>query len=132
MHLTKKTSITRDVQHVYIKKCEHGRRRLNCTKCGGSGICEHGRRKSTCKKCGGASICEHGRRKSQCVTCTPKNACQNCFQVFINSKYRFKPYCFRCFCVLNPDVDIPRKYMIKRASFERCFKGRIQRSRIDI
>lgn len=22
-----------------------------------------------------------------------------------------EPYCFQCYCVLNPDVDVPRKYM---------------------
>ena len=94
-------------------KCEHGRIRSTCKECGGTSICEHGRQRSTCKECGGTSVSEQGRIRSQCITCNPKRACQNCFQVYVDPKYRFKPYCFRCYCVLNPDVDIPRKYMIK-------------------
>ena len=94
-------------------RCEHNRQKSQCKDCGGSSICEHNRRKQTCKDCGGSSICEHNRRKAECIKCSPKRACQYCFQIYVNPRYRFKPYCFRCYCVLNPDVDIPRKYMIK-------------------
>lgn len=27
--------------------------------------------------------------------------------------YRFHPYCFRCYCVLNPDTDIPCQYKLR-------------------
>jgi len=93
--------------------CEHDRERSKCKDCGGSSICEHGRIRSRCKDCGGSSICEHGRIRSRCITCTPKRACQNCLCVYVAPNYRFKPYCFTCYCVLNPGVDIPRKYMLK-------------------
>ena len=44
--------------------CRHGRRKVTCKECGGSGLCGHGRQKSTCRECGGSSFCRHGRRKS--------------------------------------------------------------------
>jgi len=75
--------------------------------------CEHGKQKATCKECGGSGICEHGKRKLQCIICHPEKACQNCKYVLVKSSYRFHPYCFSCYCVLNPDADIPRKFMIK-------------------
>ena len=25
----------------------------------------------------------------------------------------YQPYCFRCYCVLNPDIEIPRRYKTK-------------------
>jgi len=94
--------------------CEHDKIRSQCKECGGSGICEHDKIRSRCKECGGGSICEHDKIRSRCIICSPNRACQNCFQVYAKySKNRFKPYCFRCYCILNPDVDIPRKYKLK-------------------
>ncbi len=93
--------------------CEHGRQRSHCKECGGASICEHGRQRSKCKECGGASICEHGRERSKCIICRPKCGCQNCHSVYVGSRSKFHPYCFRCYCILNPDADIPRKYKFK-------------------
>lgn len=93
--------------------CEHNRQRTTCKECGGSSICEHKRVKSICKECGGKSICEHNRRRSECIICKPEKGCKNCLQIYVNPKSKFKPYCFRCYCVLNPDIEIPRKFMIK-------------------
>jgi len=93
--------------------CEHGKHKSTCKECGGSGICKHGKYISTCKKCSGSSICEHDKQRSQCIICHPEKACKNCKYVLVKKKYRFRPYCFQCYCVLNPDADIPRKFMIK-------------------
>ena len=102
--------------------CEHKKRRSRCVDCCGSEICEHKKQRSTCVECGGSSICEHKKIRSTCVDCTPKNACQNCFQIYIPNRSRFKPYCFRCYCVLNPDVEIPRKFMLKEHHFRDVLK----------
>jgi hypothetical protein len=90
--------------------CEHERVRHTCKECEGGSICEHGRRRNQCKDCGGKGICEHERQRNQCIICTPKNACQHCKYIYVAPRYRFKPYCFKCYCVLNPDVEIPRRY----------------------
>jgi len=93
--------------------CEHGRIRGTCKECGGSQICEHDKQRSMCKECGGSQICEHDKVKFTCVICTPKNACQNCKYNYVPPRYRFKPYCFNCYCVLNPNIEIPRRYKTK-------------------
>lgn len=111
--------------------CEHGIRRSRCADCGGSELCdEHKRDKHNCVECNGKNVCEHrklryqcvechGRlicshhvRKSTCIICTPSSACQHCQSVSILHS-RWKPYCFRCFCVLHPDAKIPRKFKLK-------------------
>ena len=51
--------------------CEHRRRRRTCTECGGSQICEHRKQRALCKECGGSQICEHRKRRSQCSICDP-------------------------------------------------------------
>lgn len=92
--------------------CEHNILRNLCVICEGGSICEHKRVKSKCKLCKGASICEHNLERYHCSTCNPKILCVNCKAIRVLHS-RFKPYCFRCFCVLNPDVDIPRRYRLK-------------------
>ena len=108
------------VQKYRCKKCKgsqicaHNKIKNICRECKGSSICQHDNVKSRCKDCNGGSICEHGKlRRQECIVCTPSLACQNCFHIYVGPKSRFRPYCFRCYCVLNPDVDIPRKYMMK-------------------
>lgn len=93
--------------------CPHKRRKSRCKDCCGSEICDHVSRKSNCKECCGANICEHNRQRPQCIICTPSCACQLCKAVCVKKSYRFAPYCFRCYCYLNPDVDIPRQYKTK-------------------
>ena len=92
---------------------EHNNKKRNCKKCKGINVCEHNKLKDSCIECGGSRICEHKTWKLVCVICHPEKACQNCFQIHITSKYRFKPYCFRCYCIINPDADIPRQYKLK-------------------
>ena len=78
--------------------------------------CPHDREKSKCKECGGSSICPHDKIKTRCRICDPQihpgNWCSNCkYVLIINSNY--KPYCFNCFCVLNPDIEIKRQFKLK-------------------
>lgn len=92
--------------------CEHHKLQYQCTECKGRLICEHGKRKSICKECDGSYICPHDKQKNQCITCTPSSACQHCKAISIIGS-QWKPYCFRCYCVLHPDAVIPRKYKLK-------------------
>jgi hypothetical protein len=93
--------------------CEHDKIRYQCRECNGSAFCIHDKHKPDCRECGGSSICEHDKHKSNCIICNPHKACQNCFSVFVTPRYRFNPYCFMCYCVLNPDANIPRQFKLK-------------------
>ena len=92
--------------------CSHGKRKRTCIECKGSSICSHGTRKSICIQCKGSSICQHDKIKNDCIICTPDNGCQHCHSIFIKHS-RWKPYCFRCYCVLNPNAIIPRQFKLK-------------------
>ena len=59
------------------KKCEHGKEKYDCKKCGGGGICDHGKRKRYCKDCGGSGICAHGKRKNRCIECKGPGVCEH-------------------------------------------------------
>jgi hypothetical protein len=59
------------------RKCEHGKYKYTCKKCGGSGICEHDRQRSQCKECGGSQICEHDRRRFTCKECGGVSICEH-------------------------------------------------------
>lgn len=94
--------------------CEHGKRKSICKICKGSDICEHNTNKYQCKDCKGKSLCVHLRQKAICRECYthPRNFCKSCtFVSILGSPY--KPYCFRCYCKLNPDEEIPHRYMMK-------------------
>lgn len=94
--------------------CVHDLRRERCLECSGTGLCEeHKVRKEYCIPCKGSGICQHEKRRNRCVVCTPSCACQNCFFLFVPKSYHFYPYCFKCYCVLNPDAPIPKKYKLK-------------------
>jgi hypothetical protein len=90
--------------------CEHGRMRSHCKECGGGGICDHGRMRSDCKECVGGGVCEHGRIKRTCIYCKPEIACLLCKSILPR---KYKPYCFRCFCYLNPHSEVATKYKLK-------------------
>lgn len=92
--------------------CIHKCRKNRCKLCQGSSICIHLHQKDTCKQCHGSLVCKHDMLKYACLTCTPSNACQHCKSINA-SRSNWKPYCFRCYCVLNPDAVIPRKYKLK-------------------
>lgn len=93
--------------------CEHNRIKYSCKDCKGKGICKHNKLKNYCRDCEGKAYCPHDKQKNDCLICKPENACQNCKSLFVKKSYRFYPYCFACYCVLNPDVDIPKRYKIK-------------------
>ena len=92
--------------------CDHDKIRDQCVECKGNLVCEHGKRKSICKECDGSYICPHEKQKNQCITCTPSSGCQHCHMISVVGS-KWNPYCFRCYCVLNPDAVIPRKYKLK-------------------
>ena len=92
--------------------CEHKKIKNQCVECEGSLICEHKKRKSICVECNGAYICEHQKQRNQCIICTPESGCQYCKSIGILSS-RWKPYCFRCYCVLHPNIKIPRQFKLK-------------------
>ena len=96
-----------------IECCPHNKLKVNCIECDTSGnMCEHGKIKSQCAICHGSKMCIHDKRKHSCVVCTPSSGCQHCKLIsIIGSKW--KPYCFRCYCVLHPDAEIPRAYKLK-------------------
>jgi hypothetical protein len=93
--------------------CEHNKEKNRCKDCGGSSRCEHNRLKSQCKECDGISICHHDKQKGQCIICSPKIACYNCKHMVMSSNKSYRPYCFKCYCVRNPDIEIKRRYKTK-------------------
>ena len=106
----KRKSRCADCQGTEI--CPHGKYKYNCVECNSNNICEHKKIKSQCITCHGYRICQHNKRRSACIICTPDSACQYCKHVYIISSH-WKPYCFRCYCVLNPNVKIPRQFKLK-------------------
>ena len=101
--------------------CEHGKQKARCTHkdCvkNATGICEHGKQKAQCKhpNCveNATAICEHKLIKYYCMICTPERACAKCNYVYVGPYSNYKPYCFKCYCVLNPGIKIPRMYKLK-------------------
>lgn len=93
--------------------CEHKRIRRQCKDCDGVSLCVHKKREYQCVDCDGLGICEHKCRKSNCVICTPHIACDNCKLNVMSRTKEYHPYCFNCFCVLNPTIEISRKYKTK-------------------
>jgi hypothetical protein len=108
--------------------CEHNKVKNGCRECGGSSMCEHGREKRRCKDCGGKDICEHDKIKRTCIICHPEKACQHCHYVLVTVKSRFAPYCFPCYCQLNPDVEIPKRYMLKENYVREYLKDEFKES----
>ena len=106
----KRKSRCADCQGTEI--CPHGKYKYNCVECNSNNICEHKKIKSQCITCHGYRICQHNKRRSACIICTPESGCQHCKHVSVISS-RWKPYCFRCYCVLNPNVKIPRQFKLK-------------------
>jgi hypothetical protein len=102
--------------------CIHKNYKNTCRECGGKGICEHSRKRSECKDCKGGSICQHINIKSKCTECHPEKSCQNCFSIYVKTNSKYAPNCFRCFCVLNPDVEIPRRYKLKEHYLQETLK----------
>ena len=105
--------------------CTHGNSKFSCITCHGPNVCEHDRLKSQCTTCIGQNVCEHGKRKAVCTHCTPSSACQHCKAISIVGS-NWKPYCFRCYCVLHPEANIPRKYKLKENYVVEALKQHFQ------
>jgi len=111
--------------------CEHNIQKQNCIECNGTNICEHNNRKNRCKECKGSdlcnlhqksgckicrtgpSFCNHNKIKVECLQCFPEKGCKNCKLEIRSRNKTYRPYCFKCYCVLNPDIEIPRRYKTK-------------------
>ena len=93
--------------------CPHGKNKHICADCDGNGLCIHRRQKCNCVDCKGSQICDHSKRRHTCIICNPKRACPCCLSVGVDPRSRWKPYCFRCYCSLNPDIEIPHRYKMK-------------------
>ena len=87
--------------------CEHGKRKDFCKHedCieNASSICQHGNYKARCKHkdCieNASAICKHKIRKARCIECTPESACASCKYFYVDPCSKYKPYCFKCYCV---------------------------------
>jgi hypothetical protein len=44
------------------------------------------------------------------MNCNPEISCELCKSILPG---KYKPYCFRCFCYLNPDSEVATKYKLK-------------------
>ena len=104
------------------RMCVHKIRKIHCKVCSPKSFCPHGTRKRRCIKCKGSAICIHEIIKYKCVICTPKKACQNCFSIYIDNRSKYKPHCFNCYCVLNPEKEIVRRYKIKETYLQQYIK----------
>lgn len=105
--------------------CIHGNNKYICIKCHGKNVCEHNKLKYQCIECKGRQICIHDTRKAICIICTPSIGCQHCHMISVIGS-QWNPYCFRCYCVLNPDAVIPRKYKLKEHHVVDFLKSRFQ------
>jgi hypothetical protein len=93
--------------------CEHNKQKYRCVECNGVSVCEHNRQRIRCKECKGSGICEHNKRKNDCIICSPEIACNNCILEIMSQNKIYKPYCFRCYCVINTDIEIKKRYKTK-------------------
>ena len=107
--------------------CSHSNNKYNCIECHGKGVCEHNKLRYQCIDCSGHRVCIHDKRRETCITCTPSSACQHCKHVSILGS-RWNPYCFRCFCILHPDIEIPRKFKLKEHHVRDKLKEHFQES----
>ena len=78
--------------------------------------CEHGRRRNTCRKCGGVSVCEHDKQRQMCKNCGDPIKITIRHWVFDRRSYDKKcniydPDCFIDKCFLQGLVeDYPNCY----------------------
>ena len=71
-----------------------------------------------CRPCieiqrGDSFKCIHEKIKYDCTKCLPRIGCNNCKMEKMSRNKTYQPYCFKCYCILNPDIDIPRRYKVK-------------------
>ena len=101
--------------------CEHNKLKSNCKDCCGSNICEHNKHKANCKDCCGNKICEHNKNKQSCSDCHPELLCTNCNHVYVKNS-KFHPLCFNCYCVLNPNAVILKRYKTKEFHIQKSLQ----------
>ena len=80
-------------------------------------LCSHKKREHRCLQCTDIrkDFCEHNKTKYSCVYCAKNrnSFCKLCdFMYVANGQY--KPYCFKCYCYLNPDEKIPVRFKQKQ------------------
>lgn len=98
-------------------RCIHKKFKILCELCGGSQLCCHKKNKRRCLDCGnGEDLCTHGKYKILCNICDiiihPEKWCELCKTVRVVKKSPYKPYCYMCYYVQNPDTKM-RKYKLK-------------------
>lgn len=102
--------------------CSHSILKENCRTCNPDLTCVHNAKKSNCVECSGIN-CEHNKRRSLCIMCTPSIGCKNC-KLNIRSQYKtYRPYCFQCYCVLNPEIEIPRRFKLRENHLADALSG---------
>lgn len=133
-HGNEKKSKCFDCQKIKIK-CSHSKRKSRCQICSPDCICVHEILSENCKHCKPNLICEHSimkkhcilcspvncehnKRKNICPTCSPDILCQNCKHNISSANKTYSPYCFMCFCILNPNVEIKRRFKIKETHLQ--------------
>jgi hypothetical protein len=95
-----------------LNKCEHNKRKTRCGECGGSELCII-HKTFCCKICRtGREFCVHDKIKTEYLECLPNKACNNCKLNIMSRNKTFRPYCFQCYCVLNPDIEIKYRYVV--------------------
>ncbi len=107
-----------------ISLCSHKRLKSQCKECNGTQICIHSKRKYICKECNGSQLCKHIKHKGSCNICDiishPHNFCSLCKTIYVKSS-PYKPYCYRCYCYLNPE-NIPTRFMLKENYIDEFLK----------
>jgi hypothetical protein len=67
--------------------------------------------------------CEHDIFLYRCINCSPDIACENCKNMIRSNNKTYRPYCFICYCVLNPDIEIKRRYKTKENLLAEALKA---------
>ena len=115
IHDNKNTSTCRQCNKLKrdLNVCQHNKRKSRCKDCNGIELCNL-HKKSACKICRtGNYFCIHDAIKSECIICYPEKSCNNCKLSIMSRKKEYRPYCFPCYCVLNPDIEIKYRYKTK-------------------
>jgi hypothetical protein len=84
--------------------------------------------KDRCKLCDTAKyLCDHKEVPCRCRICGPEkyphNWCGLCKHSWI-ALSPYKPYCFTCYCYLNPDAEIPRRQKSKELYLHQWLKSK--------
>ena len=92
--------------------CDHNIYRNECKDCSQT-ICKHNKYTTKCVACIEEKLCEHGEYRTRCIMCYPNNACKTCDGEYVSKTSNYYPNCFKCFCIMNPGVEISKNYRFK-------------------